>query len=98
MDATMTENYKTDIGKLAYVGKQGVLCLLSESIYAEKQGYTSPNNRVASFIREVLLKNENRNINAIFMWKSNIKKKKHVKLLENLKYLILIKMIIYIKN
>ena len=60
MDATMTENYKTDIGKLAYVGKQGVLCLLSESIYAEKQGYTSPNNRVASFIREVLLKNENR--------------------------------------
>ena len=46
----------------------------------------------------ILLKNDNGNINAIFMWKSNIKKKKHVKLLENLKYLILIKMIIYIKN
>ena len=60
MDATMTKNYKTDIGKLAYVGKQGVLCLLSESFYAEKLGHTSPNNRVASFIREVLEKNENR--------------------------------------
>ena len=65
MDATMTENYKTDIGKLAYVGKQGVLCLLSESFYAEKLGHTSPNNRVASFIREVLIRNEFRIIATI---------------------------------
>ncbi len=53
-DATMTGSYKTDIGKLAYVGKQGVLCLLSESIYAEKDGHTSPNDRVSGFIRDVL--------------------------------------------
>ena len=59
-DSTMMGNYKTDIGKLAYVGKQGVLCLLSESIYAEKEGHTSPNNRVTGFIRDVLAKNENR--------------------------------------
>ena len=39
-DSTMMGNYKTDIGKLAYVGKQGVLCLLCESIYAEKEGHT----------------------------------------------------------
>ncbi len=65
-DATMTGAYKTDIGKLAYVGKQGVLCLLCESMYAEKQGHTSPNNRVSSFIREVLHKNENRIIATIF--------------------------------
>lgn len=65
-DATMTGIYKTDIGKLAYVGKQGVLCLLSESMYADKVGHTSPNNRVASFIREVLTKNENRIIATIF--------------------------------
>ena len=59
-DSTMMGAYKTDIGKLAYVGKQGVLCLLAESFYADKNGHTSPNNRVAGFIREVLHKNENR--------------------------------------
>ena len=64
-DATMTGNYKTDIGKLAYVGKQGVLCLLSESTYAERPGHTSPNNRVSSFIREVLNKSEGRIIATI---------------------------------
>ena len=60
--------YKTDIGKLAYVGKQGVLCLLSESIYAEKQGHTSPNNRVSSFIGDVLHRNENRIIATIIIF------------------------------
>ncbi len=64
-DATMVSNYQTDIGKLAYVGKQGVLCLLSESIYAERVGHTSPNNRVGDFIREVLNRNENRIIATI---------------------------------
>ena len=65
-DATMQVAYKTDIGKLAYVGKQGVLCLMAESFYAEKVGHTSPNNRVAGFIREVLAKNPNRIIATIF--------------------------------
>ena len=64
-DSTMMGSYKTDIGKLAYVGKQGVLCLLAESMYAAKKGHTSPNNRVSDFIREVLNKNENRIIATI---------------------------------
>lgn len=64
-DSTMMGNYKTDIGKLAYVGKQGVLCLLAESFYAEKEGHTSPNNRVSTFIRDVFQKNENRIIATI---------------------------------
>ena len=51
-DQRMLGAYKMDIGKLAYVGKQGVLCLLSESKYAEKLGYTSPNNHIGSIIRE----------------------------------------------
>lgn len=59
-DSTMMGSYKTDIGKLAYVGKQGVLCLLAESMYAARKGHTSPNNRVSDFIRDVLNKNENR--------------------------------------
>ena len=65
-DSTMMGAYKTDIGKLAYVGKQGVLCLMCESTYAEKQGHTSPNNRVAGFIREVLSGTSNRIIATVF--------------------------------
>ncbi len=53
-DQAMQGAYKMDIGKLAYVGKQGVLCLLSESKYADKVGYTAPNNRISSVIRENL--------------------------------------------
>lgn len=64
-DPAMTGYYKTDIGKLAYVGKQGVLCLMSESLYANHLGFTSPNHRVNSFIREVLNNNPNRIITSI---------------------------------
>ena len=59
-DSTMLGAYKTDIGKLAYVGKQGVLCLLSESLYADRKGYTSPNHRTKSIIREILNRNDGR--------------------------------------
>ena len=59
-DSTMLGNYKTDIGKLAYVGKQGVLCLLSESLYADRKGYTSPDHRTSSIIREIINRNEGR--------------------------------------
>ncbi|HIT10263.1 MAG TPA: ribonuclease J [Candidatus Onthousia faecigallinarum] len=65
-DHAMTGIYKTDIGRLAYVGKQGVLCLMAESLYAERPGYTAPNNRVEDFIRTVLAKNENRIIATVF--------------------------------
>lgn len=65
-DSTVPAPYQTDIGKLAYVGKQGVLCLLSESMYAARPGHTSPNNRVSSFIKEVFNKSENRIIATVF--------------------------------
>ena len=65
-DATMLGPYKTDIGKLAYIGKQGVLCLMGESMYADKVGYTSPKNRIYKLIREALNKNENRIIVNVF--------------------------------
>lgn len=65
-DATMLGPYKADIGKLAYIGKQGVLCLLGESMYADKIGYTSPKNRVSKLIKDALGKTENRLIVTVF--------------------------------
>ncbi len=65
-DATMLGPYKADIGKLAYIGKQGVLCLLGESMYADKIGYTSPKNRVSKLIKDTLSKTENRLIVTVF--------------------------------
>ena len=59
-DAMMRGHYQTDIGKLAYIGKQGVLCLMTESIYAEKSGHTAPNHRIANLIRETLNKTNGR--------------------------------------
>ena len=59
-DSAMLGHYKTDIGKLAYVGKQGVLCLLSESIYASRKGFTSPNHRTREVVSEILNRNEGR--------------------------------------
>ena len=59
-DSTMLGPYKMDIGKLAYVGKQGVLCLMSESLYAPKKGFTSPNHRVAGAMSELMGRNDGR--------------------------------------
>ena len=65
-DATMLGPYKADIGKLAYIGKQGVLCLLGESMYADKIGYTSPKNRIDKLIKDTINKTENRLIVTVF--------------------------------
>ncbi len=55
-DAMMRGHYQTDMGKLAYIGKQGVLCLMTESVYANKSGHTSPHHRISTLIRETLNK------------------------------------------
>lgn len=65
-DSSMTGSYSTDIGKLAYIGKQGVLCLLSESEYADRSGYTAPKNRVSPVVRDTLMHNEGRIIVTFF--------------------------------
>lgn len=51
-DHSATEIYSTDIGKLAYLGKQGVLCLLSESLQASKTGHTSPEHRISDTLAD----------------------------------------------
>ncbi len=60
IDPSMIGCFNSDIGKIAYVGKQGVLCFLNESVYADKKGFTSPNHRASDIIRETINKNEGR--------------------------------------
>ena len=61
IDPSMSGSYDMDLGKIAYVGKQGVLCLLSESVFSEKIGHTSPKHHMVSFFKECL-KKENKRI------------------------------------
>lgn len=65
-DSAMMGPYKTDIGKLAYIGKQGVLCLMNESMYADKIGFSSPKHRASSLIRTTITENEGRIFYNIF--------------------------------
>lgn len=59
-DPSMMGPYSMDIGKLAYIGKQNVLCLMNESLYAEKKGFTSPNHRANLMIRNIIDENDGR--------------------------------------
>ena len=60
IDPLMKGPYKTDIGKLAYIGKQNVLCLLTESMYADIDGFTAPKHRISGLIKETLNSTDNR--------------------------------------
>ena len=60
IDPTMRGYYDMDLGKLAYIGKQGVLCLMTESVFSEKKGHTSPNHKLEGFFKKIVDKNKGR--------------------------------------
>lgn len=60
IDPSMMGAYHMDLGKIAYVGKQGVLALLGESSFSENIGHTSPNHHLSSFFKKTMYKSEGR--------------------------------------
>lgn len=60
IDPTMTGAYSMDLGKIAYIGKQGVLCLLSESSFSERVGHTSPDHRLTNWFKDTMNHNDGR--------------------------------------
>lgn len=62
IDPTMNDSYAMDLGKVAYVGKQGVLCLLSESTFSEVPGHTSPKHRLTNWFKDQINHAEGRMI------------------------------------
>ena len=60
IDPSMSGAYSMDLGKIAYVGKQGVLALLSESSFSEHVGHTSPKHKLVNFYKDTYNHSEHR--------------------------------------
>ena len=60
IDPTMKNAFDMDLGKIAYVGKQGVLALLSESMFSENVGHTSPSHKLSTYFKDAINKAEGR--------------------------------------
>lgn len=60
IDSTMNGKYDMDLGKLAYIGKQGVTLLMCESMFSEKEGFTSPSHKLDKYFHDVVTKSEGR--------------------------------------
>lgn len=60
IDPLMRGAYDMDLGKIAYVGKKGVLCWLCESVFSEHVGHTSPSHRLSSFFGDIISKYDHR--------------------------------------
>ncbi|KKI92624.1 Zn-dependent hydrolase [Bacillus sp. SA1-12] len=65
-DQTPIRENLMDIAKIAKIGESGVLCLLSDSINAEKPGYSGSEAIVGSEISDVMYDAEGRVIVAVF--------------------------------
>jgi ribonuclease J len=75
-DQAATKLYKPEIGKMAAIGDQGVLCLLSDSTEAEKPGYTTSEAIVARELSNAFYNAPGRIIAACFA--SDINRIQHI--------------------
>ena len=60
IDPSLQGPFGMDLGKIAYIGKQGVLCLLSESAFSEHPGHTSPSHRLTDWFKDSINHTEGR--------------------------------------
>ncbi len=60
IDSTMKDKYEMDLGKVAYIGKKGVLLLMCESVFSEKKGFTAPNHKLENVFKSVIKKHKQR--------------------------------------
>lgn len=65
-DQAATDKYKPEIGKMAKIGEEGVLCLLSDSTEAEKPGYTQSESKVVEQVTDAFFNAPGRIIAASF--------------------------------
>ncbi|WP_338786596.1 ribonuclease J [Metabacillus sp. FJAT-53654] len=75
-DQTPVGDSQMDIGKIAKIGDEGVLCLLSDSINAEKPGYSGSEAIIGNEISDVMYNAEGRVIVAVIV--SNLYRIQHV--------------------
>ncbi|AZU61540.1 ribonuclease J [Neobacillus mesonae] len=75
-DQAATKLYRPEIGKMAAIGEQGVLCLLSDSTEAEKPGYTTSEAIVAREMSNAFYNAPGRIIAACFA--SDINRIQHI--------------------
>ncbi|WP_213084011.1 ribonuclease J [Robertmurraya kyonggiensis] len=75
-DQTANELYKPEIGKMAQLGEEGVLCLLSDSTDAEKPGYTPSEAVVIREMKDAFYNARGRIIAASFA--SDINRIQHI--------------------
>ena len=61
-DPRMPKSYEMDLESLTDLSKKGVLCLLSESVYAGNPGFTSPHHRLNNILSETFVKYEEKRI------------------------------------
>jgi ribonuclease J len=60
------DGMRTDVGKLARLGQEGVLALLSDSTNVEKEGYTISDREIGETLAKIIAKSPGRTIVVLF--------------------------------